>query len=315
MSSAGDATEPAEDIKPGRGSLWLRRLLVLYPEAWRRRYGDEFAALLEQTPLTFRTLFDVGVSAVDAHLNPTGPMRKWPFMFERLRASELAVFAGWILFVVSGLGFSKMTEDWHILSVDSGTNPVVAVAYLAVAAGAVVALAGVLVAGVPIAWAIAVSAVRARRWHLLALLVVPPAALAIWLGVTFVLLNAAAPGSTPGGYERVLWLVIWVGVFAAAAVASTVSVTAAAINGEVAPELYRRAVGPALVVAVTMAAVAVAVVAWGLAAIATEPTQFWSDNGLLATSTVVSWLAVVAGMAIGTAVALRGASAARASLA
>ncbi|HEY5486256.1 MAG TPA: hypothetical protein VIK06_01290 [Candidatus Limnocylindrales bacterium] len=179
MSRAGDATEPAKEIVPSRGSLFLRRLIVLYPAAWRRRYSDEFEALLEQTPLTVRTLFDVGVSAVDAHLNPTAPMRKWPFMFERLRASELAVFAGWILFVVSGLGFSKMTEDWDILQAGSGMNPTVMVTYLAVMAGAVVALLAVMAAGIPIAWAIAVSAVRVRRWRLLVLLAVPPVGLAV----------------------------------------------------------------------------------------------------------------------------------------
>ncbi len=315
MSRAGDASEHAGGVVPARGSMFLRRLMVLYPGAWRRRYGDEFAALLEQTPLTLRTLFDVGVSAVDAHLNPTGPMRKWPFMFERLRASELAVFAGWILFVVSGLGFAKMTENWDLLPPPGGDSLAIGLAYDAVIVGAVVALAGVLVAGVPIAWSIAVSAVRAHRWHLLALMVVPPAALAVWLGVTFVLLNTAAHGSRADGFERVIRLIIWVGVFAGAAVASTISVTAAAINGDVAPELYRRAVWPALLVAVAMAAVAVAVVAWGLAVLAIQPSLFWGDQGVLATSTALSWLGVAIGMAIGTGVAFRGAFSARASLA
>lgn len=36
-----------------------RWLLRLYPHAWRERYGDEFAALLEQSPATWRTLADV----------------------------------------------------------------------------------------------------------------------------------------------------------------------------------------------------------------------------------------------------------------
>jgi hypothetical protein len=314
MTRASRAAEPPGELVPSRRSLLLRRLIVLYPAAWRRRYGDEFAALLEQTPLTFRTLFDVGVSAVDAHLNPTAPMRKWPFMFERLRGSELAVFAGWILFVVSGLGFSKMTEDWDILKAASGTPPAVVAAYLAVMAGALVALMGIVFAGVPIAWAIAVSAVRTRRWRLLGLLAVPPVSLAVWAGFTLVIVNVAAPAPGPSDVARVSLFLAWVGVFGVAAIASTTAVTAAAINGEVAPEFYRRAVGPALIVAGTMAVAAIAVVAWGLATLATTPALFWGDNGLLATSTALSWLGVVAGMAIGTFAALRGAVGARAAL-
>jgi hypothetical protein len=37
----------------------LRRLVWLYPSAWRERYGDEFEALLDEIKPTWRTLFDV----------------------------------------------------------------------------------------------------------------------------------------------------------------------------------------------------------------------------------------------------------------
>jgi hypothetical protein len=36
-----------------------RLLLALYPRRWRARYGDEFAALLEETPLTVAAVVDV----------------------------------------------------------------------------------------------------------------------------------------------------------------------------------------------------------------------------------------------------------------
>jgi hypothetical protein len=313
MSRAGDATEPAKEIVPGRGSLFLRRLIVLYPAAWRRRYSDEFEALLEQTPLTFRTLFDVGVSAVDAHLNPTGPMRKWPFMFERLRSSELAVFAGWILFVVSGLGFAKMTENWDLLPPQGGDTLAVGLAYDAVIVGAVVALLGVLVAGMPIAWAIIRSALRERRWRLIALFAVPPLSLAFWIGLTLLPLNEIVPGQKIDEVTKVAAFAAWVGVFCVAAVASTVAVTVAALNSSIPSELYRRAATPATVVAGTMAVVSACVGIWGLAVLATQPSLFWGKQGLLATSTALSWLGVVVGMAIGTTVALRGAAAARAT--
>ena len=315
MSGGDRATEPTGEVVPSRGSLLLRRLIVFYPAAWRRRYGDEFEAMLERTPLTLRNLFDVGVSAVDAHVNPTAPMRKWPFMFERLRASELAVFVGWILFVVSGLGFAKMTENWDLLPPPGGDSLTIGLAYDAVIVGAMVALLGVLVAGVPIAWAIIRSALSERRWRLIALFAIPPLSLAAWIGLTLLLLNQIVLGQKPDEATKVAAFAAWVGVFAVAAVASTVAVTVAAINSSIPSELYIRAVTPALVVAGTMAAVAIAVVVWGLAVLTTEPALFWGHDGFLSTSTALSWLGVVAGMAIGTAVALRGASTARVSLA
>jgi hypothetical protein len=46
---------------------WLIRL---YPPAWRRRYGREFAELLAAQPTSFRTAVDLVAGAVDAWLNP-----------------------------------------------------------------------------------------------------------------------------------------------------------------------------------------------------------------------------------------------------
>jgi hypothetical protein len=306
VNRPGGTTETTGQTAPRRGSRFLRRAIVLYPAAWRRRYGDEFEALLEQTRLTPRILFDVAVAAVDAHLNPTAPLRKWPFMFERLRASELAVFAGWILFVVAGLGFAKMTED-SAFGAAGGANPAVGLAYDAFGVGAVVALLGVLAAGVPIVWAIARSAFRTHRWRQLSLLAVPPVSLTVWIGVTFLLVNAVDQ-PVPDGAMRVVYFVAWVAVFSLAAVVSTVAVTVAAINGEVAPGLYRRAVTPALIVAGAMAIVVLALAVWGLALLATTPSLFWGNGGVLATSTALTWLGVVAGMGAGAAVAIRGAA-------
>lgn len=47
-------------------------LLRCYPEAWRARYGDEFAAVLEQRPLGPFDVADVLLSALDAQLHLRG---------------------------------------------------------------------------------------------------------------------------------------------------------------------------------------------------------------------------------------------------
>ncbi len=45
----------------------IRLLLALYPKAWRRTYGEEFAALLEQTHLSPRAVLDVLNQAAKLH--------------------------------------------------------------------------------------------------------------------------------------------------------------------------------------------------------------------------------------------------------
>lgn len=47
----------------------IRLLLTLYPKAWRHTYGEEYAALLEQTRLTPSVVVDVLAQAVKLHAN------------------------------------------------------------------------------------------------------------------------------------------------------------------------------------------------------------------------------------------------------
>jgi hypothetical protein len=46
----------------------IRALVALYPEKWRAEFGDEFAALLEDTRLTPRAVLDVTVQAGKLHV-------------------------------------------------------------------------------------------------------------------------------------------------------------------------------------------------------------------------------------------------------
>lgn len=58
----------------------MRWLIRLYPRAWRRRYGAEFATLLAQRPRTVATALDVVRGALDAHgmvIRREASMRTW----------------------------------------------------------------------------------------------------------------------------------------------------------------------------------------------------------------------------------------------
>jgi hypothetical protein len=45
-------------------------LLKLYPPRWRRRYGEEFVALIASQPFSFLTVLDIIGGAIDAWIQP-----------------------------------------------------------------------------------------------------------------------------------------------------------------------------------------------------------------------------------------------------
>ena len=50
----------------------MKRIVRLYPAAWRERYGDEMEALLEERPLGPFDVVDLFLGALDAHLHLRG---------------------------------------------------------------------------------------------------------------------------------------------------------------------------------------------------------------------------------------------------
>jgi hypothetical protein len=48
----------------------VRALLALYPSAWRRRYGFEFAALLDAQPPSPALICDIVLGVIDAADGP-----------------------------------------------------------------------------------------------------------------------------------------------------------------------------------------------------------------------------------------------------
>lgn len=73
------------------------RLVSLYPAPWRRRYGDEFLALLEDRPPDALRVMDIVLGAIDAHLYPQAPEGRFR-MFTRV-AGIAALVAGLTLIV------------------------------------------------------------------------------------------------------------------------------------------------------------------------------------------------------------------------
>jgi hypothetical protein len=57
----------------------MSRLVQLYPRPWRDRYEEEFLALLEERPPTARDMLDTILGALDAHLHPQGDVAPQPW--------------------------------------------------------------------------------------------------------------------------------------------------------------------------------------------------------------------------------------------
>ncbi|MGI8912779.1 MAG: hypothetical protein ACR2JY_03130 [Chloroflexota bacterium] len=71
------------------------RLARLYPRSWRVRYGDEFAALLEQQSLSVRTIGNVFLGALDAHARRSATTG-WLLLDQRL--------VPWLWWILAGIG-------------------------------------------------------------------------------------------------------------------------------------------------------------------------------------------------------------------
>ena len=287
----------------------LRWVLRLYPAAWRGRYEDEFLALLEDCPRTPRVWLDIIAGGFDARLHTRTVLGGMLSMTNRLRSSEIAIFCAYILFVLSGMGFQKMSEDFvHAQKV----YPAIGTPFYAVVIGAIAALVAVLAGGLPLAFAALSYALRQRRRDIILLFLVPPAALAVWLGYVLVLLRLL-PSPDKAAVAQVTQTHVWaysmVGLLVLAAVVSTAAVAVAVSRAHIGEAVYRFALLPSVVTVLAMAIVLAAVVAWGIGAQADAPQLFNGNHGFLATSTAASWYGHI--ITMGTAVVIGIASLAR----
>jgi hypothetical protein len=135
-----------------------RAVLGLYPLAFRRRYGDEMLALVEDSPASSWATFDLLRGAVVAHVRPSAGISAALSPEDRLRATSSAVLACWIAFAAAGLGFYKTTED-HPFSKAGDAHLALGGAHLAIQALAVLASIAVLAGALPLV----VTALRQAR--------------------------------------------------------------------------------------------------------------------------------------------------------
>ncbi|HEX3459356.1 MAG TPA: hypothetical protein VHT49_00510 [Acidimicrobiales bacterium] len=130
----------AEPMSMGSGAM-PGSMLRWYPSGWRARYGDEFAAMVEDDlggrPPTLRYRSSIARSGLKERLRGAGLVGDSVPPSERVRGGAFTVLCAFALFVIPGAGFAKISEHWD-QSIPGGHRHVLAVSFnlLASLAGA-----------------------------------------------------------------------------------------------------------------------------------------------------------------------------------
>ncbi len=249
-----------------------RRLLWLYPEAWRERYGEEMHALLDETPPSVAATLDLLRGALTAHLRPVATSAPQA----RARGTIGHVLGCFIVFCVFGVGFAKTAENFG--SVER-RHPLLGVSHSVILIAAIAAIGALVLAAAPLVLASLAQARRTRERALIKLIAVPPTAIAVFAGSVGLLvlwLNAHHHHAGVGG-----WLLLGLCALCAAAGGFACWAAPRAIMRRI--EVPRRAFAlsvPAVgLVALCMAAVALATGVFLVGIIADAPGVGASGNG------------------------------------
>lgn len=295
-----------------------RALVSLYPLAWRRRYGEEMRALIDEGEIRPVDLLDLLAGAVASHVRPRSRAVGALAPAERLRTTVGAVALCWGALALAGAGFAKETEDpgfgaagraHQLLGALHGT-----ITGLALAAALVVALTGAPL----LAWVVRV-AWRERRRDLAGLLALPPLAVAAFAGVTAFLgwWLDSRPGGNPGAGRGLFlaWAMLATGTAAICALAPRLVLARVA-----APEvLLRLAVRGAVALSACMAAITLAAGLYTVVLAIAAPAQARVSGGPLWATTALALAFGEVVMVLATTLAaistVRGAAALRVSAA
>lgn len=278
------------------------RALLL--DAWRERGARGVVALWAPA------LADLMRGALATHMDEMGLQfeafrRSW-FM-SRMRSSAILMFSAYILLVLTGIGFQKLTEDIMKTSIVTG-HPGVRFSYDAIVVGAALGLLAVVAGGVPIAWASIRQALAARRFGLLALWAIPPVSLLVWLGWVWTVMNLIwTPASGITVHQSAgFWLArSVVALFILAAIVSVAAVAVAASRSAVSVTTYRFALRAATVAALGMFVTLAGVAAFALQVNAYAPTDLGglASPILFGESTGMSLLIQIGVMLVATVIA------------
>jgi hypothetical protein len=101
--STGRMPQPASS----RARTLARAALILYPAAWRARYGEEVRALIDDSGADLRTIVGLAWQAIPAWVCPAQHLHDRP---ARMRASLAVVLIAWTALTGLALVFEQLTQ-------------------------------------------------------------------------------------------------------------------------------------------------------------------------------------------------------------
>jgi hypothetical protein len=298
------------------------RLVRLYPRCWRTRYGQEFAALLEQHPFSFKTFANVLWSVGEAHMQAA-------ISHECNQGIIVgSVWSAWMIAVVAGLILLGMVDDSPLLAAMDQSS-IFAASWKLIQAGCVLAVSAIVIAGLPLASSIGLYAVRERRRGVYLRLAIPfvsAFALVAWIAAVLICTGghwAASPWAVAFSRpdwpsESVRWItglisaaLLVLGCCASAASVSQVlrgsqfpdlRIAFPGVNVQVNPLSFAAALAPWAAAGIFV--MLTGVVVWGCIASRLSAIVFRSPSGPLGLSGLASW--ILSTVILGFAAAIAG---------
>ncbi|HTX08996.1 MAG TPA: hypothetical protein VME22_10320 [Solirubrobacteraceae bacterium] len=277
-----------------------RLVLGLYPLAYRRRYGEEMHALLEDGRPNARTVLDLLRGALLAHLRPQDAPTGAVDAADRVRASAVGVLMCWVLFAAASFAFYKTTED-QPFSAAGHVHPLLGDAHLAVQAVALLASATVMLGALPL---IAAALMRARRdpgaRSTVILPFVPVIGFAILTAVVVAVAHSAGQHHTSSASSgvAVAWGIAGIGC----GVACVLACRAALFATPVAPPRLRAALASGTLVTVAMFVIAAATAIYAVALAIDAGSVAGESNGPFQVLSVTASLIVVTVVMVAAAI-------------
>lgn len=276
-----------------------RFALALYPLAYRRRYGKEMEALVEDAGASPRAVADLLRGALLAHLRPELGLEEQLGPDDRLRLGLSSILLCWVVFSAAGLGLYKTTED-HPFTRLADAHGLVGAVHTAIQVLALLAAAAVAVGAAPLI-VLALRQARDRRT------VERATVLAVGCLVVFGLATAAlvvianlppAPGRDLDAAGLAIWTMIALACGLGCALAARVGLLAITVPRE----FLRVASACAGVVVIGMFGISLATAVYLIALLHEAPALADRGNGPLALLSVAGSLTIQLAVMVAVAV-------------
>jgi hypothetical protein len=290
------------------------KLLRVYPAAWRVRYGDELATLIDELAggarMSWRVRLDVlrgGLVERVRVLGLGGPPPR-----ERARQGSVLVLYAWMLFVLGGFGVQKASEHWKAVTPTAKQGLPAAAFDVLIAAAAVGS--GLVLLGVAVSLPRLAALIRRGGWAQIRRPIVRAAVLSLLLVAATFGLAAWAHSLTPAarnGHNAVYSAVFiaWIVLFAACLLAWAAAAAATARQLSLSAGLLRFEVWLGAAVSAAMTVMTIATAVWWGSLASAAPWFFEGKPVGSSASALVSNMIVPAGLMLcATALGLIGAT-------